>query len=72
MIHPRRGKEAIEAMGVLPSFAGVAVHDAWAPYDLYPGADHQLCCAHYPERVVMPIRRRLSLAAEVPGLLVSA
>jgi len=46
MIHPRRGKEAIEAMGVLPSFAGVAVHDAWAPYDLYPGADHQLCCAH--------------------------
>jgi transposase len=46
MVHPRRGKQAIEAMGVLPSFAGVAVHDAWAPYDLYPGADHQLCCAH--------------------------
>jgi len=22
------------------------VHDAWAPYDGYPGADHQLCCAH--------------------------
>jgi transposase len=46
MVHPRRGKEAIEAMGVLPSFAGVAVHDAWAPYDVYTGADHQLCCAH--------------------------
>ena len=27
---------------------------------------------HYPERVVMPMRRRLSLAAGVPGLLVSA
>jgi hypothetical protein len=26
MVHPRRGKEAIEAMGVLASFAGVAVH----------------------------------------------
>ncbi len=46
MVHPRRGRQAIEAMGVLPSFTGVAVHDAWAPYDLYPGADHQLCCAH--------------------------
>jgi transposase len=46
MVHPKRGKRAIEAMGVLPSFAGVAVHDAWAPYDSYTGADHQLCCAH--------------------------
>jgi transposase len=46
MVHPKRGRRAIEAMGVLPSFTGVAVHDAWAPYDGYPGADHQLCCAH--------------------------
>ena len=46
MVHPRRGKQAIEAMGVLPSFAGVAVHDAWAPYDGYASAAHQLCCAH--------------------------
>lgn len=46
MVHPRRGRKAMEAMGVLPSFAGVAVHDAWAPYDTYSGPDHQLCCAH--------------------------
>jgi hypothetical protein len=45
-VHPRRGAQAIEAMGVLPSFSGVAVHDAWAPYDSYAGATHQLCCAH--------------------------
>jgi Transposase IS66 family len=31
---------------VLPAFAGVAVHDAWAPYDTCTGPDHQLCCAH--------------------------
>jgi transposase len=30
-VHPRRGTKAMEAMGVLPSFAGIAVHDAWAP-----------------------------------------
>ena len=33
-------------MGVLPSFAGVAIHDAWAPYDTYAAPDHQLCSAH--------------------------
>ncbi len=46
MVHPKRGKEAIRAMGVLPSFTGVAVHDAWASYDTYTAPDHQLCCAH--------------------------
>jgi hypothetical protein len=46
MVHPRRGRLAIEAMGVLPSFAGIAVHDAWAPYDTYSSPEHQLCCAH--------------------------
>jgi transposase len=46
MAHPRRGRKAMEAMGVLASFGGVAVHDAWAPYDTYSSADHQLCCAH--------------------------
>jgi transposase len=46
MVHSRRGRKAMEAMGVLPSFAGVAVHDAWAPYDTYGSPDHQLCCAH--------------------------
>ena len=46
MVHQRRGAKAMEAMGILPSFAGIAVHDAWAPYDTYSGPDHQLCCAH--------------------------
>ncbi len=46
MVHPKRGRQAMEAMGILPWFAGIAVHDAWAPYDTYPAADHQLCCAH--------------------------
>jgi transposase len=44
--HPRRGVQAMDAAGVLPAFRGVAVHDAWAPYDTYTDAGHQLCCAH--------------------------
>jgi transposase len=44
--HAKRGREGIDAAGVLPRFQGVAVHDAWAPYDTYIQPDHQLCCAH--------------------------
>ena len=46
MVHPGRGTEAMKAIGVLPAFAGVAIRDAWASYDTYADADHQLCCAH--------------------------
>ena len=44
--HRRRGVAAMTAAGVLPQFTGVAVHDAWAPYDTYTGATHALCNAH--------------------------
>ena len=45
-IHPRRGREAMDAAGVLPEFTGVLVHDAWAPYDTYGQLTHSLCNAH--------------------------
>jgi transposase len=44
--HPKRGRTGIDDAGVLARFTGVAVHDAWAPYDTYPDPGHQLCCAH--------------------------
>jgi transposase len=45
-VHRRRGAEGIDAAGVLPDFRGVAMHDAWAPYDTYTDATHALCAAH--------------------------
>jgi hypothetical protein len=44
-VHPKRGREAMDAAGVLPAFRGIAVHDAWAPYDTYTAAGHALCAA---------------------------
>jgi transposase len=44
--HPKRGRDGINDAGVLGRFRGVAVHDAWAPYDTYLDVAHQLCCAH--------------------------
>jgi transposase len=51
-IHPKRGVEAMDAAGVLPAFTGVAVHDAWAPYDTYTSATHVLCAAHLLRELV--------------------
>ncbi len=46
-VHQKRGTKGMEAAGVLPAFAGIAVHDAWAAYDTYAGvAGHALCNAH--------------------------
>jgi transposase len=44
--HRKRGKEAIDAAGVLPAFTGIAVHDAFTSYARYPVATHALCNAH--------------------------
>ena len=45
-IHEKRGKEGMDAGGVLPKFSGIAVHDCWAPYWKYEEIGHALCCAH--------------------------
>jgi transposase len=41
-----RGKDSIDTGGVLPGFAGVAVHDGLTSYRRYP-VTHALCSAHH-------------------------
>ncbi len=43
--HAKRGREAIDAIGLLIGFCGRRVHDAWAPYLKLPGS-YALCNAH--------------------------
>lgn len=46
-VHPKRGRAGTDAGQVMECLTGIAVHDAWAPYDTYrPAGGHQLCCAH--------------------------
>jgi transposase len=52
-VHARRGKDGMKAAGVLPHFRGIAVHDAWAPYDTFKDvAGHALCGAHVLRELV--------------------
>lgn len=44
-IHPKRGREALDAINILPDYPGVSVHDRYASYDGYP-CQHALCNAH--------------------------
>ena len=45
--HKKRGREAINDMGILPYFSGVLVHDHWSPYYTYQKCQHSLCNAHH-------------------------
>jgi len=42
----KRGKEAMDAMGVLPRFEGILCHDHWKPYYRFDCL-HSLCNAHH-------------------------
>ncbi len=45
-IHPKRGSDAIEDIGIIPKYGGVIVHDCWASYLSYGNCDHALCGSH--------------------------
>jgi transposase len=56
---------------VLPGYTGIIVRDGYKGYEHLTDALHAWCAVHYPERAVMPMGKRFSLAAAVPGLAVS-
>jgi transposase len=46
-VHAKRGSEATAAIGILPAFHGVSLHDGWAGYGAYTACRHALCNVHH-------------------------
>ncbi|MGD0255804.1 MAG: transposase, partial [Acidimicrobiales bacterium] len=49
--HARRGRPAMDDLGVIGSMTGVALHDGWKPYRSYDVL-HALCNAHHLRELV--------------------
>jgi transposase len=46
-LHEKRGKEAMEAVGILPRFEGAAIHGRWKSYLQFDDIRHALCNARH-------------------------
>lgn len=55
--HQKRGKEAIEEIGIINQFQGTLVRDGWFSYNWYQQCQHSLCNVH--------LLRDLTFIAEV-------
>ena len=51
-VHPKRGREALDEIGILPERKGVVVHDGYTSYEQYPDAEHARCNAHHLRELI--------------------
>jgi transposase len=72
-IHAKRGREAIEAIeaiGILPTYPGVSVHDGWGSYAIYAACRHALCNVHHlRELTFLEEQYQQAWATEMKALL---
>ncbi len=70
-VHASRGQEALNAIGILPLFKGISIHDGWASYFLYD-CEHALCLVHVLRELVFQAEQQGAVwAASLKDLLLS-
>jgi transposase len=64
-----RGQAALEAIGILPQFTGISIHDGWASYFLYD-CQHAACMVHLLRELVFLAEEQAAVgAADLKELL---
>lgn len=46
-VHAKRGRQAMDAIGILPARRGISIHDDWASYWSYENCEHGSCNVHH-------------------------
>jgi transposase len=46
-VHPKRGRQALDEIDILPQRKGWVIHDGYSSYGQYQDAQHALCNAHH-------------------------
>jgi len=70
-VHPKRGRVAMDEMGILPEFESKAIHDGWKSYAGYD-CEHFLCNAHHLRELQFILERyEQSWAFQMSLLLVT-
>ena len=70
-VHEKRGKEGMDAAGILEGYQGKLVHDHWKTYFAYDECEHIACNAHHlRELIYIKKQYQQAWAAEMMTLLV--
>ncbi|KAM3116350.1 IS66 family transposase [Phormidesmis sp. 146-33] len=67
-VHTKRGRAALDAMALVPNYAGISVHDGWKSYAQYE-CDHALCNAHHLRELEFICERYQQVWAEEMSIL---
>jgi transposase len=71
-VHQKRGRQAIDEIGVVGNFTGTLVRDCFVSYDGYSRCRHSLCCAHILRELIYQIeagQKQKQWAEPMKGLL---